>query len=328
MQFSRFPRVRLANLPTCLEEMPNLSKVLGGPRLFVKRDDSTGLGFGGNKVRKLEFLMGEALARKADTVITTGGVQSNHARQTAAAAAKLNLKSILVLRGEEPNLYKGNLLLDTILGAEVRFVQTSNSQETDRIAYQIASQIEEDGGIAYVIPTGGSVPTGCLAYAAAALEIVTQIKEKGIEIDYAVVANGSGGTQAGLTLGFKALHSGIKVIGISVSQAKQELKRRILQLGNQTAEKLGIDTALDEEDVVVYDEYVGQGYAIPTRECVEAIKLLSRTEGLFLDPVYTGKAMAGLTDLIRKGVLRKGENVLFMHTGGTPALFAMEEIFQ
>ena len=157
---------------------------------------------------------------------------------------------------------------------------------------------------------------------------MTQIKEKGIEIDYAVVANGSGGTQAGLTLGFKALHSGIKVIGISVSQAKQELKRRILQLGNQTAEKLGIDTALDEEDVVVYDEYVGQGYAIPTRECVEAIKLLSRTEGLFLDPVYTGKAMAGLTDLIRKGVLRKGENVLFMHTGGTPALFAMEEIFQ
>lgn len=328
MQFSRFPRVRLANLPTPLEEMSNLSKALGGPRLFVKRDDSTGLGLGGNKVRKLEFLMGEALEKKADTVITTGGVQSNHARQTAAAAKKLNLKPILVLRGEKPKLHKGNLLLDTLLGAEVRFVRASNSEEADRIAYEIASQIEEKGGIPYVIPTGGSIPTGCLGYVAAALEIVNQIEQKGIEIDYAVVANGSSGTQTGLTLGFKALHSGIKVIGISVSHSKEELKHQILRLGTQTAEKLEIDIELDEEDVVAYDEYIGPGYTVPTRECIEAIKLLARTEGLFLDPIYTGKAMAGLIDLIKKGVLKKGQNVLFMHTGGTPALFAEEEIFQ
>jgi D-cysteine desulfhydrase family pyridoxal phosphate-dependent enzyme len=308
--------------------MSNLSKALGGPRLFVKRDDSTGLGFGGNKVRKLEFLMGEALEKKADTVITTGGLQSNHARQTAAAAKRLNLKPILVLRGEQPKLYKGNLLLDALLGAELRFVRASNSEEADRIAYEIASRIEKSGGIPYVIPTGGSIPTGCLGYVAAALEIVNQIEHKGIEINYAVVANGSSGTQTGLTLGFKALHSRIEVIGISVSHSKEELKDQILKLGTRTAEKLGIDIELSEEDVVAYDEYIGPGYTVPTRECIEAIKLLARTEGLFLDPIYTGKAMAGLIDLVEKGIFKKGHNVLFMHTGGTPALFATEEVFQ
>ena len=325
MQFARFPRVRLAHLPTPLEEMGNLRAALGGPELFVKRDDCTGLGFGGNKVRKLEFLMGEALERKADTVITTGGVQSNHARQTAAAAKKLGMEAILVLRGEEPEgYYRGNLLLDDILGAEVHFVETS---EIDHAACEIGSQMESSGKRPYVIPLGGSTPTGCLGYVAAALEIVGQIGEMGIRVDAVVVANGSAGTQAGLALGFKALHSGIEVIGMSVSGSKEALEPQVLDLGNRTAEKLGIDIRLDPEDVVVLDDYIGRGYAIPTKECVEAIKLVARTEGIFLDPVYTGKAMAGLMDLIGKGIFVKEQRVLFVHTGGTPALFVEEGMF-
>ena len=328
MQFAGFPRVRLAHLPTPLEEMKNFSKALDGPRLFVKRDDSTGLGFGGNKIRKLEFLMGEALERKADTVITTGGVQSNHARQTAAAAKKLGMEAILLLRGEQPEEGKGNLLLDRILGAQVRFVQASDFLEVDQAAYELGSELEASGKRPYVIPLGGSTPTGSLGYAAAALEIVGQIQEMGLRVDTVVVANGSAGTQAGLVLGFKALNSGILVIGISVSRSRDALSAQVLDLGNRTAEKLGVEIRLDPEDVVVYQDYVGAGYAIPTKEGVAAIKLLARTEGLFLDPVYTSKAMAGLIDLIEKGVLKKEQNVLFMHTGGSPGLFVDEGIFE
>lgn len=328
MQFAGLPRVRLAHLPTPLEEMGNLRAVLDGPKLFVKRDDHTGLGLGGNKIRKLEFLMGEALRRKADTVITTGGVQSNHARQTAAAARKLRMEAILVLRGEKPEgYYKGNLLLDDILGAEVRFVRTTDFEEADQVAHEIGSRLEKIGKRPYVIPVGGSTPTGCLGYVAAALEVMGQIQEKGIRVDSVVVANGSAGTQAGLVLGLKALHSGIQVIGISVSRPKEVLREQVLDLGNRTAESLCLDVKLNPEDVVVYDDYIGQGYAVPTREGIEAIKLLARTEGIFLDPVYTGKVMAGLIDLTRKGVFKKRHNVLFIHTGGTPALFVDEGIF-
>lgn len=326
MQLSGFPRVRLAHLPTPLEEMSNLQEALDGPRLFVKRDDCTGLGFGGNKIRKLEFLMGEALERKADTVITTGGVQSNHARQTAAAAKKLGMDAILLLRGEEPEETRGNLFLDRILGAQVRFVEASDFLEVDRAAYELGSQLEASGKRPYVIPLGGSTPTGSLGYVAAALEIASQIQEMGIRVDAVVLANGSAGTQAGLALGFKALHSGIQVIGISVSRSRDVLSAQVLDLGNRTAEKLGVDIRLDPEEAVVYPDYVGAGYAIPTKEGVEAIKLLARTEGLFLDPVYTSKAMAGLIDLIGKGILKKEQNVLFLHTGGGPGLFVDEGI--
>ena len=327
MQLSGFPRVRLAHLPTPLEEMRNFSKVLDGPRLFVKRDDCTGLGLGGNKIRKLEFLMGEALELKADTVITTGGVQSNHARQTAAVAGKLGMEAILLLRGEEPEEVRGNLLLDRILGAQVRFVEASDFLEVDRAAYTLGSELEASGKRPYVIPLGGSTPTGSLGYVAAALEIAGQIQEMGIRVDTVVLANGSAGTQAGLALGFKALHSGIQVIGISVSRSRDVLSAQVLDLGNRTAQKLGVDIRLDPEDAVVYPDYVGAGYAIATKEGVEAIKLLARTEGLFLDPVYTSKAMAGLIDLVGKGVLTKEQNVLFLHTGGSPGLFVDEGVF-
>ena len=327
MQLSGFPRVRLAHLTTPLEEMRNFSKVLDGPRLFVKRDDCTGLGLGGNKIRKLEFLMGEALELKADTVITTGGVQSNHARQTAAVAGKLGMEAILLLRGEEPEEVRGNLLLDRILGAQVRFVEASDFLEVDRAAYTLGSELEASGKRPYVIPLGGSTPTGSLGYVAAALEIAGQIQEMGIRVDTVVLANGSAGTQAGLALGFKALHSGIQVIGISVSRSRDVLSAQVLDLGNRTAQKLGVDIRLDPEDAVVYPDYVGAGYAIATKEGVEAIKLLARTEGLFLDPVYTSKAMAGLIDLVGKGVLTKEQNVLFLHTGGSPGLFVDEGVF-
>ena len=327
MQLSGFPRVRLAHLPTPLEEMSNFSKVLGGPRLFVKRDDCTGLGLGGNKIRKLEFLMGEALELKADTVITTGGVQSNHARQTAAVAGKLGMEAILLLRGDDPGEIRGNLLLDRILGAQVRFVEASDFLEVDRAAYTLGSELEASGKRPYVIPLGGSTPTGSLGYVAAALEIAGQIQEMGIRVDTVVLANGSAGTQAGLALGFKALHSGIQVIGISVSRSRDVLSAQVLDLGNRTAQKLGVDIRLDPEDAVVYPDYVGAGYAIATKEGVEAIKLLARTEGLFLDPVYTSKAMAGLIDLVGKGVLTKEQNVLFLHTGGSPGLFVDEGVF-
>jgi len=324
MRFAGFPRVRLGYFPTPLDEMRNLSNVLGGPRLFVKRDDRTGLAFGGNKVRKLEFLMGEALEMGVDIVVTTGGVQSNHARQTSAAARKLGLDVALVLRGREPEVYKGNLLLDSILGAEVRFFDV---EDIDRAAREVGSELEASGRRPYVIPLGGSNPTGCLGYVVAALEIVSQMEERGINFDHVLVANGSAGTHAGLALGFKALESGVKVIGISVSKKEDPLKEQVIDLGNRTAEKLGIGTRLSPEDVVIYDDYIGEGYAIPTEECVEAIKLVARTEGLLLDPVYTGKAMAGLVDLVRKGAFGRNENLLFVHTGGTPGLFAEEGIF-
>jgi L-cysteate sulfo-lyase len=290
--------------------MNNLQEVLGGPRLFVKRDDCTGLGLGGNKIRKLEFLMGEALERKADTVITTGGVQSNHARQTAAAAKKLGMEAILLLRGEEPEETRGNLLLDRILGAEVRFVEASDFLEVDRAAYELGSQLEASGKRPYVIPLGGSTPTGSLGYAAAALEIAGQIQEMGIRVDTVVLANGSAGTQAGLALGFKALHSEIRVIGISVSRSRDVLSAQVLDLGNRTAEKLGVDTRLDPEDAVVYPDYVGAGYAIPTQEGVEAIP----------GPGLYEQSDGGLDRPDRKGRPDQGAKCAFSAHGRKPGI--------
>ncbi|HID94501.1 MAG TPA: D-cysteine desulfhydrase family protein [Candidatus Latescibacteria bacterium] len=329
MQFSGLPRVRLADLPTPLDELSRLSKVLKGPRLFIKRDDNTGLAFGGNKVRKLEYLLGEALEQGADTIITAGALQSNHARQTTAAANKLGLKTILVLRGAPPSSnWKANLLLDSLLGADVRFVPDDPHIKIDDVLYDISLEVEGKGGIPYVIPVGGSVPTGSIGYVAAVMEILEQIYQKGIGIDYIVSATSSGGTQTGLILGAVATNSNVRVIGISVSRPKEVLAPRIVRLANETAQKIGIDVKITLSDVRIYDEYIGPGYAVPTRECINAIRLLAREEGILLDPVYTGKAMAGLIDLVRVGAFREDESVLFIHTGGTPALFADEGIFQ
>ncbi|MBT9166409.1 MAG: L-cysteate sulfo-lyase [Chloroflexi bacterium] len=327
MQIGKLPRVRLAALPTPLEEMGNLSQKLGGPRLFIKRDDNTGLAFGGNKARKLEFLMGDALNQGADTIITAGAIQSNHVRMTTAAANKLGLKTVLVLRGEKPSSYKANLLLDHLLQAEIRFLNAKDAEQINQIVEEIASELSQKGHNTYVITSGGSNCIGASGYALAMTELLAQANEKGIKFDSIVLACGGGGTQAGVVLGTKALNLNMGVIGISVSREAMLLKERVAGLAEETAEHLDLSIPFSPAEIEVYDEYVGEGYAIPTTEGIEAIKLVAEKEGIFLDPVYTGKAMAGLIDLIKKGRFRSDENVVFLHTGGIPAIFTDESIW-
>ncbi|MCL0041371.1 D-cysteine desulfhydrase family protein [Dehalococcoidia bacterium] len=327
MQIGKLPRVRLAALPTPLEEMGNLSKKLGGPRLFIKRDDNTGLAFGGNKARKLEFLMGDALDKGVDTIITAGGIQSNHARMTAAAANRLGFKVVLVLSGEKPSSYKANLLLDHLLQAEIRFLNTKDSEQIKQRIEEIAAELSSSGHNTYIIPPGGSNRIGVSGYALAMSELLAQANEKGVKFDSIVLACGGGGTQAGVVVGTKALNLNMMTIGISVSREAILLKERVASLANETAEHLGLSMPFTPAEIEVYDEYVGEGYAIPTTEGIEAIKLVAGLEGIFLDPVYTGKAMAGLISLIKTGRFRSDENVVFLHTGGIPAIFTDESIW-
>jgi len=320
MQISKLPRVKFANLPTPLEEMPRLSKLLGGPKLWVKRDDQTGLAIGGNKVRKAEFAMADAIKKGANVVITTGAVQSNHARTIAAAAAKLGLKAVLVLRGKEPEGYNGNLLLDYLMGAELRFFDVKR-EEIPKIMEEVARELEDEGQTPYIIPGGASYPIGAIGYVNAALELLNQANERGIKVDYIVHAAGSGGTQAGLVLGNKALNTGIKVLSISIGPPKERLIEAAVKIADGSAKLLDIDVSVNLNDMTVNDEYVGGGYQVLSKEVVDTMKLVAKTEGILLDPVYTGKAMAGLIDLIKQGYFEKGESVVFFHTGGAPALF-------
>ena len=329
----QFPRVRFAHLPSALEEMPNLSRALGGPELWVKRDDQIGLGIGGNKVRKLEFLMGEALAKGARKVVTFGGPQSNHVRQTASAARKLGLEPILFLLGREPGEYKGNLLLDRLYGARLKFLDLGESGgrlslERAIRAMKAAAMLFPDVGWhdTYIIPVGGHSPTGILGYVNAAFELAEQAEEKGLKVDYVVTAAGTGGTMAGLLVGFRLLGAQTKVIGIDVGRLWRGFRKSIARTASKVARLLGEKVTFEEEDVLLYEDYVGEAYAHPTPECLEAIRLLARQEGLVLDPIYTGKAMAGLIDLIRRGVLGKGERVVFFHTGGSPAVYAFQDL--
>lgn len=315
------PRLPLAHLPTPLEETPNLRQRLKGPRLLIKRDDQTGLATGGNKTRKLEYLMADALAQGADTIVTLGAAQSNHARQTAAAAAKLGLKALLLLRGEEPRLRNGNLLLDDLLGAEVRWMGPQRRLPPERIA-GVLEELKQAGQKPYLVPYGGSNEVGVLGYIQAMRELLDQLEESGLEADHLVVATSSGGTQVGLTLGAKIYGYAGEIIGISVDLPREELLSDLVSLAQATAARWGFDLSLDRHDFIVYDDYLGEGYGLLGPPEVEAIKLLARTEGILLDPVYTGRAMAGLIDLIRLGTFRPNEGVIFWHTGGTPALFA------
>jgi len=315
------PRLRLAHLPTPLEEMPNLRQRLKGPRLLIKRDDQTGLATGGNKTRKLEYLMADALAQGADTIVTLGAAQSNHARQTAAAAAKLGLKALLLLREEEPRLRNGNLLLDDLLGAEVRWMGPQRRLPPERIA-GVLEELKQAGQKPYLVPYGGSNEVGVLGYIQAMRELLDQLEESGLEADHLVVATSSGGTQVGLTLGAKIYGYAGEIIGISVDLPREELLSNLVSLAQATAARWGFDLSLDRDDFIVYDDYLGGGYGLLGPPEVEAIRLLARTEGILLDPVYTGRAMAGLIDLVRRGTFRPDEVVIFWHTGGTPALFA------
>jgi L-cysteate sulfo-lyase len=330
MHLSRFPRLHFAHLPTPLEPMESLSRLLGGPRLWIKRDDCTGLATGGNKTRKLEFLMADALEQGCDTVITQGAVQSNHARQTAAIATKLGLKCHILLENrtgstDRDYLTNGNVLLDRLLGASVSTRQggADMAREMDLLAEQLRS----DGHKPYIIPGGGSNPVGALGYVNAALELLTQANSMGLRIDHVVHATGSSGTQAGLVTGLTGSRSGIPVLGIGVRAAREAQEKAVFELARHTADHLGLGDIIAREDVVANCDYVGEGYALPTEGMVEAVKLLARTEAILLDPVYSGKGMAGLIDLVRKGHFRKGENVVFLHTGGSAALFGYPETF-
>ncbi len=314
------PRIRLAYLPTPLEHLPRLSNHLDGPKIWIKRDDLTGPSFGGNKVRKLEFVMADAISKGSTVVITTGGIQSNHARATAAVSRKLGLKAVLVLRGKEPSEINGNLLLDRILGADVRFFPVDR-EEIPRIMEEVADELRRNGEKPYIIPLGASYPIGATGYVNSVIEIYNQAKEMGLKIDWIVHAAGSGGTQAGLVFGTKMLKINAKVLGISMGPDAESLRRASLKIAEGISNLLGVNVQVSPEDVKVIDDYVGEEGKI-SKEVVEAIKTLARTEGIMLDPVYTAKAMVGTIELVRNGFFDVNDNLLFIHSGGLPGLFA------
>lgn len=308
-------RVPLAQLPTPIQPLPRLSAELGGPQLWVKRDDQTGLAFGGNKTRKLEYLAAAAQAADADRLITAGAAQSNHCRQTAAAAAQLGMACTLVLAGEEPAQLSANNLLDHLLGAELLWMGQDQREERLQAAYE-AARIA--GGRPYLVPYGGSNSVGAAAYAFALEELLAQ----GPTPYWIVFATSSGGTQAGLLAGAELLGYGGQILGISVDERAADLQPRIADLASETIMLFDGRNELSAVDVRVNDDYLGGGYAVVGDPEREAIRLFARLEGLLVDPVYTGRAAAGLIDLARKGFFSNDERVLFWHTGGTPALFA------
>jgi len=316
------PRVRLANLPTPLDEAPRLSEYLGGPRIWIKRDDLTGLALGGSKARKLEFLLGQARQEGCDVVLTVGAVQSNHARMTAAAARRLGLEPIVVLNGEPPDLAQGNLLLDRIFGAEVRIIQTDDDYIVMGVVEDLARELRREGRKPYVIPRGGSNARGAAGYVEAWLELLSQVNAMGIRVDAIVHASTSGGTQSGLYTGTKVTDSGVQVIGISAGPRREVVTSRVLGIVSELVDLLDLRWRPHPDDLIVYDDFVGERYGAPTPECLEAIRVAARTEGVLLDPVYTGKGMAGLMGLIARGRLTRDQNVVFWHTGGQPAVFA------
>jgi D-cysteine desulfhydrase family pyridoxal phosphate-dependent enzyme len=317
-------RLRFAHLPTPIEALPRLSEALKGPQLLVKRDDETGLAFGGNKTRKLEFLVAEAQATGAKTLITAGALQSNHCRQTAAAAARFGFHCILVLIGDAPLQASANLLLDRLFGAEIVWAEKSQREAVLQETFEKAAA---QGKKPYLVPYGGSNPTGALGYAFAMEELMQQISAQDLNHlqcspDWSVFASSSGGTQAGLVLGGRVFGFPGKLLGISVDEPQRNLQVRVAKLATETSERLGPRIEFSPDEVLVNSDYSTPGYGIMTGVEHEAISLFAKYEGLLLDPVYTGRAAAGLIDLIRKGFFKKGETVLFWHTGGQTALFA------
>ncbi len=322
MLTDHLPRVRLAYLPTPLEELPRLTAALGGPRLLIKRDDQTGLATGGNKARKLEFSVADALRQGADTLVTLGAVQSNHCRQTAAAAARCGLRCVLVLRGNPPAAWNGNLLLDHLLGAEVVF---AGEQTREEVGAAVFEKEAADGRRPYLIPVGASNEVGALGFVAAIEELDGQLREREIRVDRVVFASSSAGTQAGLCAGAKAIGFRGQLAAIAIDSDRVELSAAVAAIAGAALGRLGLDPSFSPGEATVYDGYLGGGYAVMGQPEREAIEMMARYEGILLDPVYTGRAMAGLLDLIRKGEFGKDETILFWHTGGSPALFAYAE---
>jgi L-cysteate sulfo-lyase len=329
MNLTRFPRVSLTLSATPLEFLPNLTRHLDGPNLYIKRDDHTGLALGGNKTRKLEFLIGDALMKKATHILTQGATQSNHVRQTIAAANKFGLKCTVLLEERVPDAHdeyyaNGNVLLDQILGAtiETRPAGLDMNQELEAVG----ERLRKEGETPYLIPGGGSNAIGALGYVVSAQELVAQANDQRLAIDHIVHATGSTGTQAGILVGIEGSNSRIPVLGISVRAPREKQEANVRRLARETWELLGVRGEFPDASVVVNSDYVGGGYGVPTEGMVEAVQLLARHEGILLDPVYTGKGFAGLVDLVRKGHFRKGKNVVFVHTGGAAGLFAYRSI--
>jgi D-cysteine desulfhydrase len=309
-------RLHFAHLPTPVEALPRLSEALGGPRLLIKRDDQTGLAFGGNKTRKLEFLVAEARDQGAKTLISGGALQSNHCRQTAAAASRFGFECILVLTGDMQAKPSGNLLLDQLFGAQV--VHVTDRKDRDRILQQTFDRAAEEGMKPYLVPYGGSSPTGALGYAFAGKELM----EQNVHADWIVFATSSGGTHAGLVLGHRVFGYKGKVLGISIDESEEWLRNHVSELASLASAKLGKRIEFTPDEVLANAGYCNAGYGVLTDFERKAIQLFAKYEGLLLDPVYTGRAAAGMIDLIRKGFFKKDETVLFLHTGGQPALFA------
>jgi L-cysteate sulfo-lyase len=331
-----FPRVDLIHLPTPIQKLENLSEELGGPDIYMKRDDLTGLAFGGNKSRKLEFIIPDVLEKGADVIITWASLQSNWCLQTAAAARRFGLTPVLVLfkTYDLPEEYDGNLLLDYILKADIKIREAEagrvvRQEDVDEILQEVVIEVEERGHTPYVAPIGGSMvsgsmdkPLGAIGYAHAYAEMLEQTESMGFQPDYIVHATGSGGTQAGLVVGAKALSPNTRVLGVSVSEDKETFSQDVLTIAQDTVKALDLDFVLNKEgDIHVLDEYLGEGYGIVTKDVSDAIRQVSVKEGIFLDPVYTGKAMTALFDLVKNGTIKKEDKVVFFHTGGTAALF-------
>ena len=319
MNLDQLPRFRLAQLPTPIEELPRLSKALGGPRILIKRDDQTGLALGGNKTRKLEYLIGDALAQGADTVITLGAAQSNHARQTAAACAKAGLACELILNGARPDLANGNLLLNQLFGAREHWID--RSQRAAKLS-DLTDQLTAAGRQAYPITVGGSNGIGAIGYVNAMLELKTQLTTP---VDCIAFGTSSGGTQAGIVLGAKVAGVTAELLGLSIDKNDPEhfeYEAEVASIANDCAARIGAPHRFKASDIEVTYGYKGEGYGVVGDLEREAIRLMARTEGILLDPVYAGRAFGALVDLIRKGRFKSSDTILFWHTGGSPALFA------
>ena len=316
------PRLKLAKLPTPLDRAENLGKSLGNLDLWIKRDDLTGFGFGGNKVRSLEYLAADAMKKNSNILITGGSHGSNHVRTTMAVAAHLGLKGVAVLSGTRPSTKNGNLLLDQLLGAKLIFTGDENRSNIDDFIEDEVKRLQSLDERPYLIRRGGVSSLGCIGYVSAAMEICSQLQNLNLKPDILLCATGCGVTQAGLLVGFKLMGLNCQIYGITVSRTRDECIAQIKQLIGETEETLGLNSKVPSNDIFVFDEYIGDGYTMPTSKGIEAIHLVAQTEGIFLDPIYTGKAMAGLTDLVKKGHIGLDQKVIFLHTGGSPSIFS------
>ena len=331
MHFSQYPRLFFAHLPTPLEELSNITQILGGPKIWIKRDDCTGLAGGGNKTRKLEFLMADALEKRADTIITQGAVQSNHVRQTAAIATKMGFRCHVLLEDrtqlkEFNHLNNGNVLLNRLFGAtiEIREKGTNMQLEMEELALKLQKNENRN---CYIIPGGGSNKIGALGYAQAAMELMYQANCIDLKIDMIVHATGSAGTQAGIVAGLKAMNLSVPVLGIGVNAPYDLQKEKVLNCTQETLTHLGVTQKLDEDDILINCDYIGEGYGFPAQSTLDAIDLLAKHEAILLDPVYSAKGFDGMVDLVKKGYFVQHQNIVFIHTGGAQALSGYLENF-